>query len=72
MFLSPLKTVSLLLTFDPLGPLDPGSPVFPCLKEDRRKMVEKWECREKEISNQLLQFGTAEIPYIYITKIMNF
>jgi len=43
--MTPLKTVSLLLTFDPFGPLDPGSPVFPCLKgdRDRRKMTEKWE-----------------------------
>lgn len=35
-------------------------------------MVEKWECREKEISNNKLQFGTAQILYIDITKKMNF
>lgn len=37
MLITPLKTVSLLLTLDPFGPLDPGSPVFPCLKEDRQE-----------------------------------
>lgn len=37
----PINKMQVPLTFDPFGPLVPGSPVFPCMKEATEDGQEK-------------------------------